>query len=471
MNASKTSCQPQRKTVAASNRRVRPFAALLTISMATFLCAMAFAPSTWADGRVVCPASACGGTGCSSFHDVQNAQQHGQVYPTIGAAIAASNKGDQIEVCPGTYKEQVIIGMQLNLTGPSSKPNSDQFPAGQAVIAPPATPLATVVDPSTGATIAPLVLVQNVGNQNVNFSNFTIDGKGNKQTSCSPILVGLYYLNSSGQIQNDEVKDITYSSNSSFGCSAVTNAGNTLNSCPTGLGILADGNGQSQVNVQLQNNAVHDYQSNGITVGDPGTQTQIKNNIVTGCGPTGHVAQNGLELFNNIKQSDVENNFVSNHVFGGCVSISNCPAASTDVLVLDTNGNNQVEQNSLGEANVNVLFEGVSNHGEVEQNTITHPVIFYGVGLFPDPSFAATSGGNEVEHNMIFNSDVGFAAIAAGTGENNDDIGCNDLNGGNIGVDTVGSFGTKICGDNGFFNIANPIVDPPSMSAPGVNRY
>ncbi len=42
----------------------------------------------------------------------------GVVFATIGAAVTASNPGDTIYVCPGTYAESVVLTKQLTIEGP-----------------------------------------------------------------------------------------------------------------------------------------------------------------------------------------------------------------------------------------------------------------------------------------------------------------------------------------------------------------
>src|SRR5208283_915316 len=54
-------------------------------------------------------------------------------YQTIQAAVNAVPSGSTIEVCPGTYPEQVVISKPLTLTGAAS--NAEvliQIPAGGA---------------------------------------------------------------------------------------------------------------------------------------------------------------------------------------------------------------------------------------------------------------------------------------------------------------------------------------------------
>jgi pectin methylesterase-like acyl-CoA thioesterase len=38
-------------------------------------------------------------------------------YSTIGAAVAAASAGDVVQVSPGTYREDVVIGKAISLVG------------------------------------------------------------------------------------------------------------------------------------------------------------------------------------------------------------------------------------------------------------------------------------------------------------------------------------------------------------------
>lgn len=104
-------------------------------------------------------------------------------YPSISAAVAGAPAGSTIEICPGSYYEQVFINQSLNLEGVASGNTSD------VVIFPPATGLTTVTD-AEGDVLAPGIVV-NAGP--VNISNVTVDATGNLVSGGSASCVGVFY--------------------------------------------------------------------------------------------------------------------------------------------------------------------------------------------------------------------------------------------------------------------------------------
>src|SRR5580704_7082327 len=81
-------------------------------------------------------------------------------YTSISAAVSAVPAGSTVQVCPGTYAEQVFISQALTLEGITSGNSSD------VVITVPGSGLTIETDDS-GFSVAPLVAV----NAAVNISN------------------------------------------------------------------------------------------------------------------------------------------------------------------------------------------------------------------------------------------------------------------------------------------------------------
>jgi len=91
-------------------------------------------------------------------------------YATIQQAVNAVPAGSTIKVCPGNYREQVVIGQKVTLSG-IVYANQDL-----AIILPPTTGLAAnAVSVDSGNPIAAQIFVQNtVGPVVIN--NLTVDG-------------------------------------------------------------------------------------------------------------------------------------------------------------------------------------------------------------------------------------------------------------------------------------------------------
>ena len=81
-------------------------------------------------------------------------------YATINAAVTAANPGDTVEVCPGTYTEDVVITKALKLVGQNATINATGLPGA-----------------STGAILgqAPYNGVT-IESSNVTVMGFTVEG-------------------------------------------------------------------------------------------------------------------------------------------------------------------------------------------------------------------------------------------------------------------------------------------------------
>jgi serine protease len=194
-------------------------------------------------------------------------------YLTISSAVTAAASGDTVQVCPGTYAEQVTVTTpNLTITGPASG-------------SPPA-----IIEPTTVACnttdMAAVVFVSGVSG--VTVENLTVNGSaggGTTFTSCSSSpqdFWGVVYQNASGTITGDSVLNMTPSTNFSGG-----------NNEDSGIYVQSS-TGTSTVTISL--NKVSGYQKNGITCNDAHTNCSITKNTVTGPGPISTEAQNGIQV-------------------------------------------------------------------------------------------------------------------------------------------------------------------------------
>ena len=121
-------------------------------------------------------------------------------FGTIQAAVSSPSvsAGSIIDVCPGTYPEQVVISKQLTLHGIVSNNSS------QAVITVPSAGLLTTTSISFGGTVAAQVEVTAAG---VNISGIAVDGTASSSNcpSISVPYIGIFYSSgSSGTINGVE---------------------------------------------------------------------------------------------------------------------------------------------------------------------------------------------------------------------------------------------------------------------------
>jgi hypothetical protein len=168
-------------------------------------------------------------------------------YAKINDAMVAVPAGSTVEVCPGTYPEQVSIPRAITLVGITSG-NSDQvvitIPSGGLFVT--ASPYAPQVETYSGP---------------VNITNITVDGTGNNLNG-SAYLAGIYY----GPGSSGVIKDVTtrYQLDSGHG-----------------FGIFADNTNSTTELLTIEDCSVHDFDYTGISVRGNYTAT-IKANHVNG---------------------------------------------------------------------------------------------------------------------------------------------------------------------------------------------
>ena len=335
-------------------------------------------------------------------------------YSSIQAAITAANPGDKINVCPGTYHEQVMITKRLAIQG------IEVTNQNLAVIMP-SPAVANSTSLATANPIAAIVLVD--GTNDVTLTNLTVDGATNGVNACSPTLIGIYYRNASGTINSVAVRNIEL--------------GSSLFGCQSGLGVFAQSGAGGKSKVDILNSSVHDYQKNGITANEIGTEVNVKGNAVSGIGSTPAIAQNGIQVAFGAKGT-IESNAVINHIYAACTSTSNCSAASSNILIVDSDGV-KITKNTTGNAQLNIYYQG--NNGAVISNVIFQSRVFDGIDLIGDA--------NRANGNTIFNSDEAGVFVM---GNNNQVNNGNTINETPVGILEDSSSSGSQFGGNHFFN-------------------
>jgi parallel beta-helix repeat protein len=124
-------------------------------------------------------------------------------YTTIQAAVSAATPGSTIDVCPGTYAEQVVITTPLTLRGISAPPLS------APTIVPPAGGLtAGAIQPSTSVDpVASLIAVDTNGAAGaVSIQGIALNG----QNACpsTRFVSGILYVSTSGAISDTAIQNL-----------------------------------------------------------------------------------------------------------------------------------------------------------------------------------------------------------------------------------------------------------------------
>jgi nitrous oxidase accessory protein NosD len=336
-------------------------------------------------------------------------------FTSIQDAINAANPGSVIRVCPGTYREQLFINKPLHIEGDN----------GALVL--PGNMVANTTG-SSGDPIAAAILVKDAAH--VDIRGLIVDTANNGIAECSPDLIGILYQNSSGNIEHNAVRN--------------TKLPAALNGCQSGNAIVVQSLGGDTSQVSIDANSIHDYQKNGITGNEAGTEVSISDNVVTGLGPTAGAAQNGIQIGFGAKGSVVRNT-VTDNVWSPCVSLTNCTTNATGILVFESD-DVRVGHNSVATTQVGIYAGG--QNGKVEANRISNSLVLVGIDVAGDNNLA--------NRDEVTNS--GQAAILVEG--NNNKVQDNEITEAPVGILKIaGTVGNTHSG-NSFFDTLIPVQDP-----------
>jgi hypothetical protein len=209
-------------------------------------------------------------------------------YEHIQDAVDVATSGDVINVCPGTYREEVTI------------------PLGKdAITLRSVVPLAATIQAPAVMTPPANAIVHVAGAHDVRILAFRIAGPGGG--GCDSIGEGvLVNLEGSATIAGNHITNIR---DEPFG------------GCQNGVGIQVGsysitGNVSSPAQATISYNLIDKYQKGGIVVNEPTSYAQIDHNVVRGVGPSQDIAQNGIQV-GFVARADVFNNSVSGNSYVG----------------------------------------------------------------------------------------------------------------------------------------------------------
>jgi parallel beta-helix repeat protein len=302
-------------------------------------------------------------------------------HTTIQAGVDAAAPGDKVQVCPGTYPEQVTIpatkdGLQLE----SQKPL-------QAIIeAPPVM-----------ADVKAIVRV--TGAEDVEVEKFTIRGPGG--SGCDSIRYGV-------RVDGGGEADIRFNHITSIrdqGQSGCQN-GNAIQ-----VGRQADSTTGRAI---VRFNIIDDFQKTGVIVDGAGSSAIIALNAIKGAGPVNYIAQNGVQVSRDA-DALVQANTISD------LSYTPQTAASTGMLLFDP-GKLEVSNNRVRDTDVGIYAISTDDQARIRDNDIARSV-FDGITLF-------NATGTRVEDNESNDNAVGIglynttgAKVSDNEAEDNSDVG------------------------------------------------
>src|SRR5436190_4264019 len=318
----------------------------------------------------------------------------GAQYPTIQSAVTASAPGTEIVGCAGTYVKQVSIpATKNNLTLRSEKPLA-------AIIQAPAL--------MTGNK----AIVNVVGAQNVSIRGFTITGPGGG--ICDSIRYGVRVdSGGSATIRENHIAHIR---------------DNPFSGCQNGVGILVGRASESTTGrAIIEKNLIDDYQKGGIVVSNTGSDAEVRENEVTGVGPTAAIAQNGIQISGGATAT-VEHNTVTDNVYTPQTVVS------TGILLFSP-GDVTIDDNEASSNDVSIYAEdaddAVISHNKLSDN------VWDGIDL-------VDTTGAIVEHNASLNN--GYDGIYVDSSATGNTLSHNRLRGNDLFDAEDQSVGTESCG-------------------------
>lgn len=332
----------------------------------------------------VCVLTLCVGTaraGQKLTVDDDRQQCKNAQYTSIQAAVTAAQPGAEIVVCAGTYTEQVTIPAGKNgITLRSEKP------------------LAAIIKAPPVMT-SPKAIVRVAGAQDVTIRGFTITGPGGGP--CDSIEYGVRVdTGGSATIRDNHITEIH---DTPFG------------GCQNGVGVqvgrVADATTGS---ASIIKNLIDNYQKNGITVSNVGSSADIRDNDITGAGPTAIIAQNGVQVSGGatatVTHNDISQNiytpqtFVSTGVLlfqAGSVTIDHNDVTSNDVNIYAFNTASPTIKFNY---TANGTFDGIDlTDGTTGADVSHNTAVANGYdGIFID----TLSTNNSITYNKLFNNAV-----------------------------------------------------------------
>lgn len=291
-------------------------------------------------------------------------------YPTISAAVSAAPSGSTVDVCPGTYAEQVTITKPLTLQGVTSGT------ANQAVVTVPAAGLAANTTSMFGESVAAQILVEGPGP--VIISDIAVDGTGG-DLACSSWIAGIFY-----------------GSGSSGTVNGVRASGQVDTTC--GVGIWAENGGSSNESVTIRNSSVYNVDSAGIFVGSGPTPTltaNVDNDVVSASAATAAIDADSVD-------GQVQNNTVSTATFGVFDLSPNVTVASNTIegtnygIYLGSGG--KASGNRVSGSSIDGILLGASGATLTNNRILTTTTAGVELGCFA----ASVSG------NIINDAPIGF---------------------------------------------------------------
>lgn len=318
-----------------------------------------------------------------------------QSYKTIGSAVAAAAAGDEIDICPALYAEQLVITQPLTLRGVDAN-------GIERVLLQPAKMT------NAGGLMAQAVITV-LNTSGVVIDGLAIDASKNGLSGCGVTVSGIHFYNSSGGISRNAIFGAQLSEPKS--CSPVF-PGN-------GFGVLVDnGGGQpAPFSVTIDGNSIHDFNRDGILVNGDGITANITGNSISGVGPVNGYFQFGVFIANKAVAHVALNTITQANC--GAIDPTSCINVRSEGVVLRAVGDGTVvNSNFIADAQSGIFING-GNAAQITNNVIMSIDALDGINIQGTAAGAFTNStirGNTISH--VFPIGPTSSANEAGCGIN-----------------------------------------------------
>ena len=281
-------------------------------------------------------------------------------------------------LCPSALAQctTTTTGKTMTLNGDCTTTTSINVPNGLTFDG--AGHTITAVDPAGGHFVGGVI--QNGGaTANVTNVRITTSGLAEVCDAGPDRLRGILFDGASGSITNTEIMNINQ------------NHGTALSGCQEGNGIEVRNFGSSPttVRVSIDGNVITAYQKTGI-VANGDTDATITENVVTGYGPQGYIAQNGIQIGFGatalVKRNEVSgNSYTGTSDDSGGILLVAGPYYGSAYSVGDQIMNNTLTNNDIGVWLSQAESDGVTppptaTNVKVVSNLITNNAVTNGYG-------------------------------------------------------------------------------------------
>jgi hypothetical protein len=331
---------------------------------------------------------------------------------TIQNAVDVADPGNIVNIEDGTYVEQVEVDKNLTLRGQSQ--------AGAIIQAPAA--LTLVNSFSYGGLTRQSVVAITGGT--VTVEDLTVDGAGAGGT----VVPG-----------NDFHGIGIHNANANIDSVTVTGVrDNPLNGIQRGRAIFA-GNDTGTHTVTVTGSTVQDYQKNGVDLRGAGLSGVITNNTITGAGPTGLIAQNGIVILGGAT-ANISGNTITDHEYTGV------GASSTGILLFTAGAGTTVSNNlNIDDNQIGIAVDSSTLQAIITGNEITGS---------SEAGIRVNGGSAKLQGNTVRGSDgnqVGIKVMGGAIVDAGSNLGDGDPTG--LGASTGGNILTGYTGTGGNYAI------------------